>query len=113
MKLLIIDDDDDLLESLVRLFTDRGHDVVGAANGILARDAVANGGDFDVVICDFDFGKADTRNGVEICYELRPLCAASTHFIINSGLNREIPSWMHFSSKGDILEMIDMVESFA
>jgi CheY-like chemotaxis protein len=111
MRLLMLDDDFDLRGDIADAFRRRGLEVVDVLNGHEALAAIESSQPFDVVISDYDFGMADTRNGVEICTELRPLCGPDTRFIIFSGLDRAVPDWATLWSKGDILELINEVAS--
>jgi CheY-like chemotaxis protein len=105
----MLDDDFAFRGDIADAFRGRGLEVVDVLNGHEALSAIESSPPFDVIISDYDFGMADTRNGVEICTELRPLCDADTKFIIFSGLDREVPEWATLWSKGDILELLHMV----
>ena len=108
MRILIIDDDSSVRKSLGLLYRDSGHDVVDVGDGRAGLAALA-GGAFEVVICDYDLGVNDERNGVEICEALRGPFGENTRFILCSGLSRETPSWLSFASKGDFRGLIELV----
>ena len=108
MRILIIDDDTGIRESLAGFYRDGGHDVVDVGDGNAGLAALA-GGPFEVVICDYDLGVNDERNGVEICEALRGTFGEGTRFILFSGLDREAPSWMSFASKGNFRGLMGLV----
>jgi len=68
-RVLIVDDDTDLAESLAEFLTDRGHHVAVAENG---RDAVSCAGawDFDVVFMDV---RMPVMNGVDSFFAIKSI----------------------------------------
>ena len=92
-RIVLIDDDDALAESVVRLL-DSVADITWVKSGDGAVDLLPA----DIIICDYDLGMFDRRNGVEICEVLRPLCP-DAHFVVSSGLDRKVPDWIEFVPK--------------
>jgi len=67
MYLLVIEDNPDLLENLSDFFTDRGHEVDLAYNGLSGLN-MALSGKYDVIILDLMLPGMD---GLEVCARLR------------------------------------------
>jgi response regulator RpfG family c-di-GMP phosphodiesterase len=115
VNLLIIDDKYQMRSDLSEIFSARVHSLVDAYNGDTAlqaiKDADEDANPINTVISDYDFGLEDTRNGVEICTLLREVCAANTRFFLLSGLAREVPNWITYVSKGDLIALRDMILS--
>ena len=101
MNILLIDDDDGVAGSFVPLIQGMGHSVEWTKHG-----DIPEGFKPDVVICDYDLGMFDRRNGSQIVTELRPE-APDARWIIWSGLPREVPDGVEFFSKMDTIELLD------
>ena len=100
LNLLFIDDDDAVTGSVVPLLTEMGFNVSAARSGV-----IPDGFKPDVVICDYDLGMYDQRNGVQIVTDLK-VKAPNARFIICSGLPREVPTGVEFFSKMDLVELL-------
>lgn len=88
-RILIIEDDWDLLEVLQFMLEDEGHQVVTAKNGRAAL-AVAAAKGFDVVVMDISMPE---MSGIEIGQALRANPkTADIHIVIHTGLQE---SWVH------------------
>ncbi len=68
LRILVVDDEDDLRELLKRSFTREGHEVVAVADGHEAL-AQASGDGFDVVLLDVALGPGPS--GYDVARELR------------------------------------------
>jgi len=62
-RLLIVDDDADVRDSLVRALEDAGFDAIGVANGMIVGDLVERGLQIDLLITDYAM---PGMNGVEL-----------------------------------------------
>jgi two-component system, OmpR family, response regulator RegX3 len=67
LKILVVDDEDDLRSLLDRAFTREGHDVVAVADGVEALSRAPDG--FDVVLLDVALGPGPS--GYDVARELR------------------------------------------
>jgi CheY-like chemotaxis protein len=67
LRILLVDDEPDVLESVGGMLTGMGHTVIRAANGIEALQQVS-GQDCDVIITDLGM---PAMNGVELARQLR------------------------------------------
>ena len=103
-NLLFIDDDDQVTESVVPLLTEMGFNVSATRSGV-----IPDGFKPDIVICDYDLGVCDQRNGVQIVTDLKAE-APNARFIICSGLPREVPTGVEFFSKTDLVELLASLE---
>lgn len=104
MNILIIDDDEGVTNSLGSLMRLKGHVV-----SITKYGNIPHGFYPDTVICDYDLGMFDTRNGAEIVTDLMPEAPAA-RWIICSGLTREVPEGVEFFSKSDFVELLASLE---
>lgn len=104
-KILIIDDDEMVVDSLVRTLQLYGHEVWAVRSGHVPEGYAA-----DIVICDWDLGIYDSRNGGEIVTDLL-MVLPDARFIIVSGLPRDVPEGVEFFSKGDVIELLHALES--
>jgi two-component system, OmpR family, response regulator RegX3 len=68
LRILVVDDEDDLRELLKRSFTREGHDVVAVPDGTEALEK-ASGNGFDVVLLDVALGPGPS--GYDVARELR------------------------------------------
>jgi len=107
MRILMIEDDDSVALSVKGAFEISGHEVMWLTSGWRAEEFI---GDYtpDVVLCDWDLGIYDRRNGAVICSVLRD-SGCPARFIIMSGLDREVPEWCEFVSKGNFPKLLKMV----
>lgn len=67
-RILVVDDELDVLELIVKRLRADGHEVVAAGSGAEALDAVARGGLPDAAILDVDLPGMD---GIELLHRLR------------------------------------------
>jgi CheY-like chemotaxis protein len=102
MRILILDDDVNYRGPVAKMYRVRGHDVVDVTHSTPAKEAIAEGPAFDLIISDYNFGGFDPKNGVEIITELRELTGADTRYVICSAVRRAVPEWATFVDKGDI-----------
>ncbi|MFN8571493.1 MAG: ATP-binding protein [Gemmatimonadaceae bacterium] len=82
LDILIVDDEQSLRTLLKRIFADRGHAVVTAANGAQAL-RLAEQTSFDVVVCDLRMPTMDGRDVIQHMSAL-PTCVA-TRFVLSTG----------------------------
>lgn len=73
MKVLIVDDEEVIVESLMPVLTGQGHDVISAGNAARALEAVARGG-IDLVLLDLGLPDID---GIEIIAKIKELSDAA------------------------------------
>jgi CheY-like chemotaxis protein len=66
-KILVVDDEPDIVRVVVKLMTSRGHDVRTAGDGFEALEKVASDPP-DVIILDLNL---PTMNGFEVCRRLK------------------------------------------
>lgn len=71
-RILVVDDEQDVLELIVRRLRGDGHEVLSAGSGTGALDAVALHGQPDAAILDVDLPGMD---GIELLHRLRELRA--------------------------------------
>ncbi|HEY3021820.1 MAG TPA: response regulator, partial [Solirubrobacteraceae bacterium] len=67
-RVLVVEDDADLRETMARALSADGHAVTEAADGRAALDALA-GPPFDLVVLDISLGAGP--DGIEVCRRLR------------------------------------------
>jgi len=68
MRILVLDDNPDILTLIEALLTDDGHDVFTLSNGNNALKTIKNESDFDLVISDIFMPEKD---GFEIIKEIK------------------------------------------
>jgi len=66
-KLLLVDDEPDILETLFLIFEREGYILDKAENGLVALDKIQNGS-YDLVVCDYVMPKMD---GISLLKKLR------------------------------------------
>ncbi|HEY2638176.1 MAG TPA: response regulator, partial [Solirubrobacteraceae bacterium] len=69
LLMLVVDDEQDLRDTLTRSFARQGHEVVAVADGPAALAQAARR-DFDVVLLDVDLGSVGP-DGYDVCRTLR------------------------------------------
>jgi two-component system OmpR family response regulator len=79
MRVLVVDDDDDVRSVLSRALARDGHHVLGAEDLVSAREALSGG--VDVVV--LDLGLPD-GSGLELCQELRASGAATPVLVLTA-----------------------------
>jgi nitrogen-specific signal transduction histidine kinase/CheY-like chemotaxis protein len=67
-RVLVVDDDTDVRESLVRTLEDAGFDAFGVAHAAVAKDLVERGLDIDLIITDFSMPGID---GIELLEDVQ------------------------------------------
>jgi DNA-binding NtrC family response regulator len=76
MRILLVDDEEDIVEELGRFLRRRGHEVVGAGRVAAALRALGSDGPFDVVLTDLRMPDGSGLDVVRACCDLpqpRPL----------------------------------------
>jgi CheY-like chemotaxis protein len=68
MNILIIDDDDDVRQLIIKMISSEGHSLLEAANGKIGMDIVRGGQEIDLVITDLIMPE---KEGLETIRELR------------------------------------------
>lgn len=113
-NILVIDDDEAMAESVISLFSLRGHQCSFARSRLEAEIQVNRWEDlgvpFDIVISDWDLRPYDIRTGAEICTYLRDNTAPQARYIIWSGLDRKVPEWASFYRKDSSDALFEEVE---
>jgi CheY-like chemotaxis protein len=101
LDVLIVDDEQSLRTLLQRVFSERGHAVVTAADGKQAL-RLAEQASFDVVVCDLRMPAMDGRDVIQ---QMRayPTCA-NTRFILCTGDVDSLPS--QFTSSTALVDAI-------
>jgi len=59
-RVLVVDDEDEVREALVRRLSREGYEVTAADSAAAAREAIAAAGGFDVVVTDMSMERADS-----------------------------------------------------
>lgn len=80
MRVLIVDDESDVRDLLVRALARDGHTVSGAAS-IAEAEAALHGGDVDVVVLDLGLGDG---NGMNLCRRLRARGVSAAILIVTA-----------------------------
>ncbi len=106
MKILLIEDDISMADTIVEVMLLEGHSAVWVQSGTEAVTSWLNHGGFDTVVSDWDLGPYDARNGGEIVEMLRELRVAA-RYIIWSGLDRIVPKGVEFFDKAQLPELMD------
>ena len=88
LRILVVDDEFDVAELLAELLAGRGHAVVTAINGHLARDLLATA-DYDLVITDFMMPLVD---GVELVRGMRAEPRLAGMPVIMISAQRDLPA---------------------
>lgn len=80
MKILVVDDETDIVDELRSFLERRGHEVTGADGVDQARAALDNGGNFDVVMTDMRMPPGSGVDVVHACSRLatRPVVLLMT-----------------------------------
>lgn len=109
MKILYVEDDKYLGESIARLLETRGHDVTVVRSFAKALEATTHNF-FDATISDWDLGfdaenKCWNPTGDVVCVELRKY-QPDTKYYIFSGLERECPEGIEFIGKDNINKLL-------
>ena len=94
MNILCIDDDDMMLKFYGEILS-KNHFMAGSHSATKCQEII---GAMDVVICDWDLGMHDSRNGGEIVAEFK-IQWPKVRYIVCSGLEREIPEGIEFKLK--------------
>lgn len=111
MRILLVDDDDMLLNSVKMLFEQNGHTVVETYTDTMAHRFFRDQGNtFDLVLCDWDLGLNSKQNGGEVVAEMMKWNDSGTRFVIWSGLSRDVPDGVKFFTKSGIQEILDYLE---
>jgi signal transduction histidine kinase/CheY-like chemotaxis protein len=71
-RLLVVDDDADVRDSLLRTLQEAGFDAVGVGHAAVARDLLARGMAIDLIIADFAIPGINGIELVEVAQALRP-----------------------------------------
>ncbi len=91
-KLLVCDDDCDLIHWLERQLTPRGIDLSSAFNGDEAISIYRRGRPFDLVLTDFQFGSGrQIKNGLELLAAIRDIDARQPLVLQTSDPNLRAP----------------------
>ena len=83
VRTLVVDDDPAVLEVMATLLDDAGHEVSTAADGLTARDLLADGS-FDLCVLDHDM---PGMTGLDVARTLRE-AGSPTRFVLVSGQRR-------------------------
>lgn len=67
-RVLVVDDEEGLRETLAAILTSAGHQVATAADGVAALERLARGADFDLIIADLRMPRMD---GLELLRQVR------------------------------------------
>lgn len=67
LRVLVVDDNDLVLESMKEMLLELGHDVMGALSGAEALAAVKDGGPFDLLVTDYSM---PSMTGIELILEV-------------------------------------------
>lgn len=102
MKVLIVDDDDMTLNLLVRIATNAGHEVQGAASGSEALGLLQQERKFDRVITDYQLGDLTGDDVAKAAKEQNP----ATRILLISGLPRDYTYVDDFALKPFNIEKI-------
>jgi CheY-like chemotaxis protein len=108
MDILLIEDDDMVAQSLVRLWSDRGHSVAWVQDLDGALYVLSDG--FNVVVSDWDLGVYDKRTGAEIVTHLRSI-NPDARYAIYSGLERDVPEGVKFFLKSYPDKLLRWIEN--
>lgn len=106
MNILLIEDDQFLAESLIRLLDGMNHTVAWVDSLHGALTAVEMEGTIDLVLSDWDLGLRESLNGGEICLALKKHLP-DARFVIASGVERQVPEGVEFYLKdSDIIDKL-------
>jgi CheY-like chemotaxis protein len=110
MKVMIVDDETDIRESLKELFEDEGYEVVTAANGAEALDQLAKGEPPCAMVLDLIM---PVMGGVELYGKLRadPKLAQIPVIISTSDPSRAPSGVLIMKKPIDLGRLLDTVES--
>lgn len=75
-KILIVDDEPDIIEMLSDYFSIKGYDVVSASNGNEVFDIINN--DFDLILLDINM---PNMSGIEVCEKIRSFVSCPIIFL--------------------------------
>lgn len=105
--LLLIDDDHNLADSMIAFFRHEGVEVLHVKSGSAAEAALMSddGMDIERVLCDWNLGMYDHRNGAEIVTALEATFGGA-EYAIWSGLHQTVPDWCRFFLKDDLEPVI-------
>lgn len=117
-KVLLVEDDIDIRETLTELLEDEGHEVLCAENGQVALDTLANNTDLPhVILLDL---MMPIKNGFEFCMEKENdakishipiiVMSADGHIRDNKSL---ISASAYLRKPLDIFEMLNAIEEYA
>lgn len=67
-RLLVVEDDAEVRESLVRILQESGYDAIGVANAVMAKSLLESGLDIDLLITDYAM---PGMNGLELLNEIQ------------------------------------------
>ena len=73
-RILVVDDEEDMLLLLNALFSEEGYDVVTISDGEKARDVITTE-DFDLMVCDIRMRPVNGLELLELATRERPLMA--------------------------------------
>src|SRR5262249_46390074 len=94
MKILLVDDEADIVAELGRFLRRRGHDAVGAGGVAAALAALADTGPFDIVLTDL---RMPDGSGIDVLRACRACPAPQPAALVMSG----------HAGRADILEARD------
>lgn len=75
-KILIVDDEPDIIEMLSDYFSIKGYDIVSASNGNEVFDIINN--DFDLILLDINM---PNMSGIEVCEKIRSFVSCPIIFL--------------------------------
>jgi DNA-binding response OmpR family regulator len=84
MKILIVDDEPDILDLLKQECVENGYDAFTASNGEMAINLIQSNGPFDLVITDLNMPRL---NGVELIAWLRDRSPQTAIILMTASIN--------------------------
>lgn len=101
MKILLVDDDIDIRNSLVRTFKLRGYETVQAQSVAEALVCLEDTKNINVIVSDYDM---PGMKGLDLWKKLSP--EMKKKFILFSGTDRIFDESISFVSKGDHIDVL-------
>lgn len=112
-RILVVDDDEEVMPATVQLLRDSGHDAVGARTQWRATELFCNQGPFDIVLCDLYLSSGE--DGAELATELKTIDSSAnvimmTGYVLDRDFDRSKLPGPVLAKPISVDNLLDMIE---